>query len=156
MPKIQPFLWFDTQAEEAVNLYVSIFKNSRILSASRYTDAGPGEAGSVMVVTFELDGIAMTAMNAGPHHKFTEAISMFIDCEDQAEVDYYWSRLSEGGSLDMCGWLKDRFGLSWQVVPRALMRLTGDPDRVKADRVMRAMLGMQKIEVAGLEAAYRG
>lgn len=157
MPKISPFLWFDNQAEEAMNLYVSIFKNSKIGAVARYGDSGPGPKGSVMTASFELDGQAFTALNGGPHFKFNEAISFTIDCRGQAEVDYYWNRLLEGGGTpSQCGWLKDRFGLSWQVVPAELHELMGDSDPVKANRVMQAMLQMSKIEVAALQSAYDG
>lgn len=156
MQKISPFLWFDNQAEEAVTFYTSVFKNSKIGKMTRYGEAGPGPAGSVMVAEFELEGLHFTALNGGPMFKFTEAISMSIDCKDQAEVDYPWNRLSEGGQPGQCGWLKDKFGLSWQVVPEALPRLLGDADPAKASRVMQAMLQMTKIEVAKLEAAYAG
>ena len=154
MSRISPFLWFDTQAEEAANLYVSIFPNSKIVSASRYGEAGPGPAGSVMTISFELDGLPVTALNGGPHFKLTEAFSMSVDCADQGEVDRYWDQLiADGGQPSRCGWLKDRFGLSWQIVPRALPRLLQDPDRAKAQRVMGAMLKMSKLDVATLEAA---
>ena len=151
MKKIRPFLWFDDNAEEAMHFYVSIFKNSKVLSVS------PGPEGKAMSVTFELDGQEFMGLNAGPQFKFNEAVSFFVDCEDQAEVDELWSRLLEGGGEEsMCGWLKDRFGLWWQIIPKALMELMGDEDRTKADRVMQAMLKMQKIDVAGLERAYAG
>ncbi len=154
--KIHPYLWFDNQAEEAMNFYVSIFRNSRVIHVARYGEAGPGPAGGVMIATFELDGVRFTALNGGPRFKFTEAISLYVDCADQAEVDHYWNRLLEGGAPQMCGWLRDKFGLSWQIIPAALNRLMGDPDPVKANRVMEAMLQMQKIDVAALEAAHRG
>ena len=153
MQKISPFLWFDNQAEEAAKFYTSVFKNSKIGKMTRYGEAGPGPAGSVMVAEFELEGMGFTALNGGPNFKFTEAISMSIDCKDQAEVDYFWTKLSESGQPGQCGWLKDKFGLSWQVVPEALPRLLGDPDAAKASRVMQAMLQMTKIDVAKLEAA---
>ncbi|MDH4984847.1 VOC family protein [Aminobacter anthyllidis] len=156
MQKISPFLWFDNQAEEAVRFYTSVFRNSKIGKMTRYGEAGPGPAGSVMVAEFELEGLHFTALNGGPMFKFTEAISMSVDCKDQAEVDYFWSRLSEGGQPSQCGWLKDKFGLSWQVIPEALPRLLGDPDAARAGRVMQAMLQMTKIDVAKLEAAYAG
>jgi predicted 3-demethylubiquinone-9 3-methyltransferase (glyoxalase superfamily) len=157
MQKITPFLWFDNQAEEAMNFYVSIFKNSKVGTISRYGDAGPGPKGSVMVASFELDGAKFTALNGGPHFKFTEAISLYVDCETQDEVDYFWGKLTaDGGAPSQCGWLKDKFGLSWQIVPAALPRLLSDPDRSKANRVMQAMLQMQKIDVAKLEAAAKG
>jgi predicted 3-demethylubiquinone-9 3-methyltransferase (glyoxalase superfamily) len=156
MQKITPFLWFDNQAEEAMNFYVSIFKNSKVGTISRYGDAGPGPAGSVMVASFELDGMPFTALNGGPHFKFTEAISLYVNCETQEEVDYFWGKLTaDGGAPSQCGWLKDRFGLSWQIVPAALPKLLSDPNRDKANRVMQAMLQMQKIDVAKLEAAAK-
>ena len=154
MQKITPFLWFDNQAEEAINLYVSVFKNSKILNMSRYGDAGPGPAGAVMTATFQLEGQEFMALNGGPDHKFTEAISLFVDCKTQEEVDELWERLSEGGEQGPCGWLKDRFGLSWQIIPSVLGELLGDPDPVKSQRVMKAMLQMSKIDIAGLKAAY--
>jgi predicted 3-demethylubiquinone-9 3-methyltransferase (glyoxalase superfamily) len=154
MQKITPFLWFDNQAEDAANFYVSIFKNSRILNTSRYGESGPGEPGSVMVVEFELDGELVRALNGGPEFGFTEAISLYVDCESQEEVDYLWDRLVEGGEPSQCGWLKDRYGLSWQIVPRALTDMLADRDPAKANRVMRAMLEMQKIDVPTLEKAY--
>jgi predicted 3-demethylubiquinone-9 3-methyltransferase (glyoxalase superfamily) len=154
--KITPFLWFDNQAEEAANFYVSVFPNSAVLEVSRYGEAGRGAPGSAMVVSFRLDGQEVRALNGGPEFTFTEAFSFQIDCADQAEVDYYWDKLSEGGEPGPCGWLKDRYGLSWQVVPRRLMELLGDPDREKANRVMAAMLKMGKIEVPVLEAAAKG
>lgn len=156
MPKPHPFLWFDDKAEEAANLYVSIFPNSRILGASRYGEGGPGPAGQVMTIRFELDGQAFTALNGGPMFTFTEAVSFVIDCKDQAEVDHYWDRLVEGGSPSQCGWLKDRFGLSWQVVPTELHTLIGDPDPAKARRATEAMLGMGKLDIAALRAAHAG
>lgn len=150
MNKITPFLWFDTRAEEAMNFYTSIFKNSKALSVSRSGD------GRVMGVSFELEGQEFTAYNAGPEFRFTEAISFFVDCETQAEVDELWEKLSAGGEESRCGWLKDKFGLSWQIIPSTLGRLLGDPDPVKAGRVMEAMLQMGKIDVAALERAYAG
>lgn len=154
MKKITPFLWFDDQAEEAINLYVSVFKNSKILSISRYGDAGPGPAGTVMTATFQLEGQEFMALNGGPAHKFTEAISLFVDCKTQEEVDELWVKLSEGGEQGPCGWLKDRFGLSWQIIPSVLGEFLGDPDPVKSQRVMQAMLQMSKLDIAGLKAAY--
>jgi len=154
MQKITPFLWFDDKAEEAVNFYTSIFNDSKIGSISRYGDEGPGPAGSVMMANFSLNGQDFMALNGGPVFKFTEAISLFVNCEDQAEVDYYWDRLSEGGETQQCGWLKDKFGLSWQIVPTALGRLMGDSDPEKAGRVMQAMLKMVKIDIAALQKAY--
>jgi predicted 3-demethylubiquinone-9 3-methyltransferase (glyoxalase superfamily) len=156
MQKITPFLWFDNQAEEAMKFYTSIFKNSKVGNVARYTDVGPGPAGSVMVASFELDGLAFTALNGGPMFKFTEAISFVVSCETQEEVDYFWSRLSEGGKTQQCGWLKDKFGLSWQIVPTILPKLASDPDRAKANRVMQAMLQMTKMDIAKLQQAYDG
>lgn len=153
MQKVTPFLWFDTQAEDAAKYYVSVFKNAKILNVVRYGDAGPGPKGSVMVVEFEVEGQKFTALNGGPHHKFDEAISFVVDCKDQAEVDYFWERLGDGGRYDHCGWVKDKFGLSWQVVPRRLNELLSDADAVKANRAMQAMLKMSKIEIAELERA---
>ncbi len=153
MPKITPFLWFDDQAEEAAALYTEIFENSRIVSTSSYGEAGPGEAGTVLTVAFELDGQPFTALNGGPAHSFTEAISFQVDCGSQEEVDNYWSRLSEGGEEGPCGWLKDRFGMSWQIVPRRLPELLNDPDAERAERVMSAMLQMRKLDIAALEEA---
>ena len=156
MPNISPFLWFDTRAEEAANFYVSIFKNSKITSVHRYGEAGPGPKGSVMVVAFELEGQKFTALNGGPQFTFTPAISFFVNCETQAEVDHLWEKLSEGGRKDRCGWLQDKFGLSWQIIPSALSRLMGDPDPQKSGRVMKAMLQMDKIDIKRLEDAYSG
>ena len=156
MPKITPFLWFDKQAEEAAQLYTSIFANSKILSVARYGEAGPGEPGSVMTVEFELEGQKIVGLNGGPTYTFTEAVSFVVNCETQDEVDRFWSQLSEGGEEGPCGWLKDRFGLSWQITPTALPRLLSDPDREKANRVMQAMLQMRKIEIAELERAAEG
>ena len=154
--KITPCLWFDTQAEEAANFYTSIFKNSQIIEVQRYGEAGPGPAGSAMVVEFEIEGQRYQALNGGPEFHFTEAISLSIDCADQAEVDYLWERLTDGGEESMCGWLKDRYGLSWQVVPRDLPKLLSDPDPEKSGRVMQAMLKMKKINVHALREAYEG
>jgi predicted 3-demethylubiquinone-9 3-methyltransferase (glyoxalase superfamily) len=154
--KISPFLWFDNQAEEAMNFYTSIFKNSKVGKVARYGDAGPGPKGSVMVASFELDGMKFTALNGGPQFKFTEAISLYVDCDAQDEVDHYWSKLSEGGQTQQCGWLKDKFGLSWQIIPSALPRLMSDPDSAKSGRVMQAMMQMTKIDVAKLQQAYDG
>jgi predicted 3-demethylubiquinone-9 3-methyltransferase (glyoxalase superfamily) len=153
MPKPTPCLWFDTEGEDAARFYTSVFPNSRIVEIARYGEAGPREEGTVMVVSFELDGRPFTALNGGPQFRFSEAVSFQIECADQAEVDRYWETLSEGGEQGPCGWLKDRFGLSWQVVPTRLYELLRDPDTARAQRVMEAMLGMGKIEVAGLEAA---
>ena len=156
MPKTTPCLWFDTQGEDAAKFYTSVFPNSRVTDVTRYGEAGPRPAGMALTVEFELDGQAYTALNGGPEFRFSEAISFQIDCKDQDEVDHYWTKLSEGGEEGPCGWLKDKFGLSWQVVPRALPELLGDPDQEKAQRVMAAMMGMKKIDVAGLQRAYDG
>jgi predicted 3-demethylubiquinone-9 3-methyltransferase (glyoxalase superfamily) len=156
MHKITPFLWFDHQAEEAMNYYVSIFKNSKVGKVSRYGDAGPGAKGSVMSATFQLEGQEFMALNGGPMFKFTPAISLFVNCESQAEVDELWAKLSEGGREDRCGWLQDKYGLSWQIIPTALGRLLGDPDPHRSQRAMQAMLGMGKIDVDGLERAAAG
>ncbi len=157
MPAITPCLWFDTQGQEAAELYVSVFPNSRILNTSYYGEAGPREAGTVLTVEFELDGQRFTALNGGPEFTFNEAVSFQIDCADQDEVDHYWSRLTaDGGEEGPCGWLKDRFGLSWQVVPRRLSELLTDPDAGRSQRAMKAMLGMKKLEIAALEAAADG
>ena len=153
MPKPTPCLWFDTEGEDAARFYTSVFPNSRIVEIARYGEAGPREAGTAMVVSFELDGQAFTALNGGPQFRFSEAVSFQIECADQAEVDRYWEMLSEGGEQGPCGWLKDRFGLSWQIVPSRLYELLRDPDTARAQRVMKAMLDMGKIEIAGLEAA---
>jgi len=153
--KITPFLWFDDNAEEAINFYVSIFRNSRIVRTSRYGDAGPGPKGTVMSATFELEGQTFQALNGGPHFKFTPAISLFVSCDTQEEVDYYWDRLlAGGGKPTQCGWLTDRFGLSWQVIPRQLGEMLGDKDPQRSQRVMKAMLAMVKIDVAALKRAY--
>jgi predicted 3-demethylubiquinone-9 3-methyltransferase (glyoxalase superfamily) len=154
--KITPFLWFNDNAEEAINFYLSIFKNSRLISAQRYGDAGPGPKGSIMTATFELNGQEFMALNGGPHFKFTEAISLFVKCETQEEVDGYWAKLLEGGQPQQCGWLKDKFGLSWQIIPNALGELLGAKEPERAKRVMEAMLKMQKIDVAKLKEAYAG
>ena len=153
MQKITPFLWFDNNAEEAMNFYVSIFKHSKIGRVSRYGDAGPGPKGSVMTAAFQLEGQEFIALNGGPMYKFTEAVSFLVNCETQEEVDELWKKLSEGGKEGQCGWLKDKFGLSWQIVPTALGRLLGDPDPEKAKRVLQAMLQMTKIEIKRLEQA---
>jgi predicted 3-demethylubiquinone-9 3-methyltransferase (glyoxalase superfamily) len=154
MPKISPFLWFDTQAEEAVKFYISIFNNSRVVNITRYGDAGPGPKGSVMTVVFELDGQQFTALNGGPQFKFTEAISFSVPCKTQEEVDKFWDKLSEGGEQGPCGWLKDKYGLSWQINPTVLGELLNDPDPKKSKRVMEAMLKMKKIDIAGLKTAH--
>jgi predicted 3-demethylubiquinone-9 3-methyltransferase (glyoxalase superfamily) len=152
--KITPFLWFDNQAEEAVNFYVSLFKNSKISSIKRYGDAGPGPKGSVMIVTFQLEGQDFIALNGGPTFKFTPALSLYVDCETQTEVDQLWEKLSDGGRKDRCGWLQDKYGLSWQIIPRTLQKLMGDPDPKKSASVMQAMLQMDKIDIAALKRAY--
>jgi len=153
MQKITPCLWFDTEGEEAAELYTSILPSSRIVEVTRYGSAGPRDEGTVMTVLFELVGQRFLALNGGPDFKPNEAISFQIDCESQEEVDSYWSKLSEGGEQGPCGWLKDRYGISWQIVPKVLGQLLGDPDREKAQRVMAAMLKMGKIEIAELERA---
>jgi predicted 3-demethylubiquinone-9 3-methyltransferase (glyoxalase superfamily) len=153
MSAITPCLWFDTEAEEAARFYTSVFPGSKVVTTSRYGEAGPREAGLVMTVEFELNGQSFTALNGGPDFTFNEAISFQVSCQDQAEVDRYWTALSEGGEEGPCGWLKDRFGVSWQIVPTALPRLLADPDRERSQRVMKAMLGMGKIEVDELERA---
>ena len=153
MHDITPCLWFDTEGEEAAKFYTSVFPNSRIVDVARYGDAGPRPAGTVMAVRFELDGRPFVALNGGPEFTFSEAISFQVFCRSQDEVDAFWSKLSEGGDEGPCGWLKDRFGLSWQVIPNRLMELLGDPDREKSQRVMGAMLEMRKIEIDALEKA---
>ena len=151
MPKIHPFLWFDTQAEDAANFYVSVFPNSKVLSVMR------GPTGGAMTVDFELDGLRVSGLNGGPAFNFTEAASFFIDCQDQAEVDYYWDKLIEGGGKpSQCGWLKDRFGFSWQVVPKQLFATLGGPDAAGRERAMKAMMQMTKLDVAKMQAAYAG
>ena len=155
--KIKTYLWFDHQAEEAANLYTSIFENSKVLNVARYGDAGPGPKGTAMTVNFQLDGQEFIALNGGPAFKFTEAISLLVDCETQEEVDRLWNKLTaDGGEESMCGWLKDKFGLSWQIIPTALFRLMSDPDPDKSKRVMQAMLQMKKIDVPTLERAHAG
>ncbi|MFG2769662.1 VOC family protein [Streptomyces sp. NPDC048350] len=153
MPRITPNLWFDTQGKEAAEFYCSVFPRSEIKKVSYYGDAGPREAGTVMTVDFVLDGNAVTALNGGPDFTFNEAVSFLVDCADQEEVDYYWSKLSEGGQEGPCGWVRDKFGLSWQVVPSILDELIADPDEARAQRAMKAMLGMGKLNVAELLAA---
>ena len=155
MQKITPFLWFDGKAEEAMNFYTSIFKNSKIGRITRYGDAGPGPKGAVMSGTFQLDGQEFMALNGGPQFKFTEAISFFVNCETQEEVDELWEKLSAGGQKSRCGWLKDKYGLSWQIIPSALGEMLGDKDPEKSQRVMKAMLQMDKIDIKGLEQAYK-
>jgi predicted 3-demethylubiquinone-9 3-methyltransferase (glyoxalase superfamily) len=154
MQRITPFLWFDDQAEEAMRFYVSIFKNSRVVSISRYGDAGPGPKGTVMVAAFELDGQQLLALNGGPQFTFSPAVSFLVNCKAQDEVDYFWEKLSEGGEKNQCGWLRDKYGLSWQIVPTVLGELMQDKDLEKSKRVMEAMLQMQKIDIAGLQRAY--
>jgi predicted 3-demethylubiquinone-9 3-methyltransferase (glyoxalase superfamily) len=156
MPKLTSCLWFDNQGLEAARFYTSVFKNSTITDVTYYGDAGPGTKGDVLTVSFELDGHPFVALNGGPHFTFSEAISFQIDCQDQAEVDYFWTTLSEGGREDQCGWLKDRFGLSWQVVPGRLVELISSPDAATAERAMKAMLGMKKIQIDEVERAARG
>jgi predicted 3-demethylubiquinone-9 3-methyltransferase (glyoxalase superfamily) len=154
MESITPCLWFDTEGEDAASFYVSLFPNSRIVSVNRYGEAGPRAAGSVMTVDFELDGQPYVALNGGPEFKFNEAVSFQISCADQDEVDHYWNKLGEGGEHGPCGWLKDRYGLSWQVIPEAFLELVSDPDPAKSQAVMRAMLGMRKLVVSELQEAY--
>ena len=156
MPRITPNLWFDTEGEDAAKFYCSVFPNSEITNVTYYGDAGPGPAGTVLTVDFLLDGQELTAINGGPQFPFTEAVSLLINCADQEEVDYYWSKLTEGGEEVQCGWLKDRYGLSWQVVPGGMAEVLNDPDQERAQRAMRAMLGMKKIDVAALRAAADG
>lgn len=155
--KITPFLWFDANAEEAARFYVSVFEDSKVLGVSRYGEAGPGPKGSVMTVRFQLAGQEFVALNGGPQFEFNESVSFVVNCETQAEVDEYWAKLTAGGGQEVeCGWVKDRFGLSWQVVPTALWRMMQDPDPVRADRVMQALLQMRKLDLAQLERAHRG
>jgi predicted 3-demethylubiquinone-9 3-methyltransferase (glyoxalase superfamily) len=149
MQKITPFLWFDSQAEEAMNFYVSIFKNAKVLNVNRVN-------GQVLTVTFELEGQQFMGLNGGPKYKFTEAVSLFVNCQTQEEVDELWEKLSAGGSKSRCGWLKDKYGLSWQIIPAALLQLMSDPDPLKSQAVMQAMLGMDKIVIADLKKAYDG
>src|SRR2546423_14193971 len=154
--KIVPNLWFDTEAEEAADFYVSVFPNSRVVRIAHYTEAGPREAGTVMVVEFELDGQRIVAINGGPEFKFSEAVSLQINCADQAEIDYYWEKLSDGGEEGPCGWLKDRYGLSWQVTPADLDELFAQPDKERVTRAMEAMFTMRKLDIAALRAAAEG
>lgn len=154
MKTVTPFLWFDTQAEEAANFYASVFPNSKIGKTVRYGDAGPGPKGSVMTIEFTLDGQDFIALNGGPHFKFNEAVSFSVDCKSQEEVDRYWNTLSEGGEEGPCGWLKDKYGLSWQINPRALGEMLSDPNPAKAKATMEAMLKMKKIVIADLRKAY--
>jgi predicted 3-demethylubiquinone-9 3-methyltransferase (glyoxalase superfamily) len=156
MPRITTFLAYDEQAEEAAKFYVSVFKNSRIRSVTRYGEAGQGPKGSVMTVAFELDGQELVALNGGSHFKFTDGMSLSVDCKTQEEVDTYWEKLSEGGEPGSCGWLKDRFGLYWQIKPTILSEMLSDPDPKKSKRVMEAMLKMKKISIEGLKKAYKG
>jgi len=153
MPRITPNLWFDTQGEEAAEFYVSVFPNSKITNVTHYGEAGPRPAGTVLTVDFVLDGQEYTAINGGPQFHFDEAISLLINCADQDEVDYYWTKLSEGGEEGPCGWLKDQYGLSWQVVPVGMNEMLNDPDQARGQRAMKAMLGMKKIDLAALHAA---
>jgi predicted 3-demethylubiquinone-9 3-methyltransferase (glyoxalase superfamily) len=154
--KIVPSLWFDTEAEEAATFYVSVFKNARVVNVTHYTEAGPRPAGTVLTVEFELDGQRFVGINGGPQFKFDEAVSFQIVCDTQEEIDYYWERLTEGGEESQCGWLKDRYGLSWQVVPTGMEEVFADPDPKRAERAMRAMLGMGKIDMAALREAAEG
>jgi predicted 3-demethylubiquinone-9 3-methyltransferase (glyoxalase superfamily) len=156
MPRITPNLWFDTEGLEAAEFYCSLFPNSEVKNVSHYTDAGPRPAGTVLTVDFVLDGQELTAINGGPEFTFDEAISLAINCKDQDEIDYYWTKLTEGGEESQCGWLKDRYGLSWQVVPEGIDELMLDPDPGRAERAMKAMLGMKKLDVAALRAAADG
>jgi len=156
MPRITPNLWFHTEALEAAEFYVSVFPNSEVTNVTHYNEAGPREAGMILTVDFELDGQRVTAINGGPQFHFDEAISLLIDCKDQEEVDYYWAKLSQGGEEGPCGWVKDRYGLSWQVVPGGMEELLNDPDSERAVRAMTAMLGMTKLDVAALQAAADG
>jgi predicted 3-demethylubiquinone-9 3-methyltransferase (glyoxalase superfamily) len=154
--KIVPNLWFDTEAEQAAEFYVNVFYNSRIVNVTHYTEAGPREAGMVMTVEFELDGQRFVGINGGPDFTFDEAVSFAVECESQEEVDYYWEKLSEGGEEGPCGWLKDRYGLSWQVVPSGMEELFSDPDKGRAERAMKAMLEMRKLDIAALRRAADG
>ena len=156
MQKITPFLWFDGQAEEAANFYISVFDNSRIVGASRYGEAGPGPARSVMTVTFELNGGVITALNGGPEFSFSPAISLYVNCETQDEVDHLWEKLSEGGEPGQCGWLTDKYGVSWQIVPAVLGELLADSESAGSQRVITALLEMTKIDIATLLRAYKG
>lgn len=156
MPRITPNLWFETQAHEAARFYVSIFPNSRITDVTHYPEGAPGPAGGVLTVNFELDGQEYTALNGGPHDQFNDAISLLVNCADQDEVDHYWERLTDGGQEVQCGWLKDRFGVSWQIVPVGMEELLNDADPARAQRAVQAMLGMVKLDLAGLRAAADG
>jgi predicted 3-demethylubiquinone-9 3-methyltransferase (glyoxalase superfamily) len=154
MQKITPFLWFDGQAEEAMNFYVSVFKDSKVLGVNRYGKDAPLPEGTVLTASFELNGQRFVALNGGPMYKFSPATSFVVDCEDQAEVDYYWEKLGAGGTYNQCAWLDDKFGVTWQIVPKQLGQLLSDPDPAKAGRVMQAMMQMTKIDIAGLQRAY--
>ena len=156
MPKIVPCLWFDNQAEEAANFYACVFENSKVTDVARYSEAGPGPKGEVMAVAFELDGQPFAGLNGGPIFKFTEAVSFQIFCDTQEDVDYYWSKLTDGGSESQCGWLKDKFGLSWQVVPDRLLKLMQSTDAAKVTRMTQAMFKMKKLDIATLENAFAG
>jgi predicted 3-demethylubiquinone-9 3-methyltransferase (glyoxalase superfamily) len=156
MQKITPFLWFNDKAEEAMNFYISIFKNSKVVSVSRYGDAGPGPKGSIMVGKFEIEGQEFLALNGGPQYKFTPAVSFVVNCETQQEVDDLWEKLSAGGQPIQCGWLTDKYGLSWQIIPTILGKLMADKDPAKSGRVMKAMMQMIKIDIAVLQRAYKG
>jgi len=156
MQKITPFLWFDGNAEEAMNFYTSVFKDSKVGKVVRFPEGGPAPAGSVLTASFELQGLEFTALNGGPQYKFNEAISFYVACENQDEVDYYWSKLGEGGQTQPCGWLKDKFGVSWQIVPTILSKLLSDSDAARTGRVMQALMQMSKIDIATLEAAAKG
>ena len=157
LQKITPMLWFNNEAEEAANYYVSLFKNSRVGTIARYPEGAPGSPGSVMVVDFELEGQRFSALNGGPQFKFNESVSFVVHCDSQEEVDYFWSKLTaNGGEESMCGWLKDKYGLSWQVVPRALIEMISDPDKAKSQRAFNAMLQMKKIDIAELKKAFAG
>jgi predicted 3-demethylubiquinone-9 3-methyltransferase (glyoxalase superfamily) len=156
MQKIVPFLWFDGKAEEAANFYVSIFKNSKMGAVTRYGEAGPGPKGSVMIASFQIEGQEFSALNGGPQYAFTPAISFYVSCETQAEVDDLWEKLSAGGKKIQCGWLTDKYGVSWQIIPRALIELMQDKDPVKSQRVFKAIMQMTKIDIEGLKRAYRG
>ena len=152
--KITPFLWFDQQAEEAANLYTSIFPNSKVTKVVRYGEGAPGPAGSVMTVEFQIDGLKVVGLNGGPHFKFTEAFSFVVNCQTQEEIDHYWEKLTaDGGAEVQCGWLRDKFGLSWQIVPTALPELLSNPDPVKSAQAMKAMMGMKKLDIKGLKSA---
>lgn len=156
MQKITPFLWFDHQAEEAVNFYLSVFENSKVLRTVRYGAAGPGPEGTVMTIDFLIEGQEFTALNGGPVFTFSQAISFVVKCKTQKEIDRFWTKLSQGGEQQPCGWLKDKYGVSWQIVPNVLLEMLNDPDPVKSQRVMKAMLKMGKLEISLLEKAYNG